>query len=44
VLCYFLPGRSLAAETHPVDRRELIDMEESAELAGAGLMLDGQEA
>ncbi|HEX4018297.1 MAG TPA: MFS transporter [Frankiaceae bacterium] len=44
LVTYFLPGRAPAAETHPVDTRELIDMEESAELAGAGLMLDGQDA
>jgi MFS family permease len=39
VLCYFLPGRSLSAEAHPVDAEELIAMEENAELGGSGLML-----
>jgi MFS family permease len=39
VLCYFLPGRSLTAEAHPVDSEELLAMEENAELGGSGLML-----
>ncbi len=39
VLCYLLPGRSLTAESHPVDAEEALAMEENAELGGAGLML-----
>ncbi len=39
VLCYFLPGRSLGGEPHPVDADEVLAMEENAELGGSGLML-----
>ena len=39
VLCYFLPGRSLGSEAHPVDADEVLAMEENAELGGSGLML-----
>jgi MFS family permease len=39
VLCYLLPGKSLAAQVHPVDADEVIAMEENAELGGSGLML-----
>jgi MFS family permease len=39
VLCYLLPGRSVDPKPHPADAEELLAMEESAEIAGAGLML-----